>query len=182
MLTIDHSWRQLHLHLPSSDNLTNFSKNSTSGLLFRRDVLWTYWIIAFFWSEQNSLLSLKLTPCKPCSLVLEIVIIFFRGVQVQAFFWARALINLFDTTGLFYTPLKHHKTFDVQMISGERQKDQWRLGEELNNKSFRDKSSIWMVSSYRYINRISCPDFFCKIAVPRNFTKFSGNRPVIKRY
>ena len=71
----------------------------------------------------------------------------FRGVQVEAFLWAIALINLFDATGLFFTPLKHHKTFGIQMISGERQKDQWRLGEELNNKSFRDKFSIWTVSS-----------------------------------
>ena len=71
----------------------------------------------------------------------------FRGVQVEAFLWAIALINLFDATGLFFTPFKHHKTFGIQMISGERQKDLWRLGEELNNKSFRDKFSIWMVSS-----------------------------------
>ena len=48
----------------------------------------------------------------------------FRGVQVEAFLWAIALINLFDAAGLFFTPLKHHKTFGVQMFSGERQKDQ----------------------------------------------------------
>ena len=28
-------------------SLIDFSRNSTSSLLFRPDVLWTYWIIAF---------------------------------------------------------------------------------------------------------------------------------------
>ena len=147
LLAINHSSRQLHLHLPNSDKFNKFFQDFYLRFTVSSRCVMNILNYCFFWSEQNSLLSLNLTPCKPCSLVLEIVIIFLEAWQVQAFLWAIALINLFDATGLFFTPLKHHKTFGVQMFSCERQKDQWRLGEELNNKSFRDKFSIWMVSS-----------------------------------